>query len=86
MMLITIFAVIIILLLIVRISLIVSGPSDWHRLQGLALFSSKSIILIVLFSLLSDISFILDMAVVYTLLGFIGTMLLARYFSKRKQI
>jgi multisubunit Na+/H+ antiporter MnhF subunit len=85
-MLITIFAVIIILLLIVSISLIVSGPSDWHRLQGLALFSSKSIILIVLFSLLSDISFILDMAVVYTLLGFIGTMLLARYFSKRKQI
>ncbi|NLW10419.1 MAG: pH regulation protein F [Clostridiaceae bacterium] len=74
------------LLLITSLFIVVRGPSDWHRIQGLTLFSSKTVILIVLLSLMSDKAFVLDMALIYSLLGFIGVLLLARYVSKRRQI
>jgi multisubunit Na+/H+ antiporter MnhF subunit len=73
-------------LLTASLFVVVRGPTDWHRLQGLALFSSKTVILIVLLSIISDEAFILDMALIYSLLGFISVLLLARYISKRRQI
>ncbi len=73
-------------LLIASLFVVVRGPTDWHRLQGLALFSSKTVIVIVLLSIISDKAFVLDMALIYSLLGFISVLLLARYISKRRQI
>ncbi len=73
-------------LLTASLFVVVRGPTDWHRLQGLALFSSKTVILIVLLSIISDEAYILDMALIYSLIGFISVLLLARYVSKRRQI
>lgn len=73
-------------LLTASLFVVVRGPTDWHRLQGLALFSSKTVIVIVLLSIISDKAFVLDMALIYSLLGFISVLLLARYISKRRQI
>ncbi|MCL2226186.1 MAG: monovalent cation/H+ antiporter complex subunit F [Oscillospiraceae bacterium] len=59
------------------------GPSVWDRLLGVNLISSKIIIIIILYSSLNDLPFLLDFAIFYALSGFIGTIFIALFFSDR---
>ncbi len=52
---------------------ILKGPSLWDRLLGFSLVSSKLIIIVILFSLLTNQSFYLDIALICATLGFVGT-------------
>ena len=63
--------------------IIISGPTAHDRLQGYALLSSKLTALIVLYYLVMDQPYILDMAIIYSMLGFISLILIARYISGR---
>lgn len=65
---------------------IILGPTIWDRLLGLNLFSSKIIILIVLFALMMKESYYLDIAIVYVLLGFISIISIARFIQKKGKI
>jgi len=62
---------------------IVLGPSIWDRLLGLNLISTKIIIIIVLYASWQDTSYLLDFAIGYILLGFIGTIFIARFLLGR---
>jgi len=59
------------------------GPSLWDRLLGLNLVTTKVLIIIVLFSYLMDLPFLLDLAIIYALIGFIGTIFTALFLMQR---
>ncbi len=69
-----------ILIVLIRVIL---GPSIWDRLLGLNTISAKIIIAIVLLSLILDKAYLLDVALVYAVLGFIGTVFIARFIEKK---
>lgn len=62
---------------------IIVGPTVWDRLLGMSLISSKIIVAIVIFSVLLDRSFLMDTAIVYSLLGFISSVLIARFIERK---
>ena len=66
--------------------IIFRGPSSWDRLQGLAVLSSKAIMIIVLLSLFHEQAYFVDLAILFSLLGFISLMLIARHISGRKKL
>lgn len=81
----------IILILLAVLGLIIAvriilGPTIWDRLLGLNLFSSKITMLIVLFAVMMDKSYLLDIAIVYVLLGFISIIFIAIFIQKRGKI
>ncbi len=61
---------------------IMMGPTIWDRLLGLNMISAKIILSIVLLALILDLPFLLDIALVYSVLGFIGTVLIARFIER----
>ena len=61
----------------------VQGPSIWDRLLGLSLISTKVILIIVFFASYNQIAYLLDLAIVYALLGFIGTLFTASFLLRR---
>jgi multicomponent Na+:H+ antiporter subunit F len=67
-------------------SLIITGPSMSDRLLGLNLFSSKIIMMIVLYSLIADRSYYLDIALVFSLLGFIGIIFIGNFILRKGKI
>ena len=62
---------------------IVKGPSIWDRLLGLNLISTKIVIIIIIFASLYETAYLLDFAIVYALLGFLGTIFTARFVLGR---
>lgn len=64
---------------------IVAGPTVWDRLLGLSLISSKIIVAIVIFAVLLQRSFLMDIAIIYSLLGFISSVLIARFIERKGQ-
>jgi len=65
---------------------IIKGPSVWDRLLGLNLFSINMIILMMLYALIKDIDYLLDLAIVYALLGFISIVFIARFIQRKGKI
>lgn len=65
---------------------IVKGPSIWDRLLGFNLFSVTIILLLVIYAVIKDINYLLDIAIVYALLGFIGVVFIARFIQGRGKI
>ena len=66
--------------------LIWRGPTIWDRLLGMNMISSKLILCILLFSVLTDLSYLIDIAMVYALIGFIGTVFIALFIRQRGRI
>lgn len=58
------------------------GPTIWDRLLGFNMLSMKIVMSIILLAYILDNSFYLDIALVYVILGFVGTNLIARYIEK----
>ena len=69
--------------LAVYIVRVVRGPSIWDRFHGLSLVSTKILLIILLFASLSDTAYLLDVGIVYALLGFIGTVFTAQFLLER---
>ncbi len=67
------------ILVVIRV---IIGPTIWDRLLGLNMISSKIIVSIVILAVLLDKSFLLDIALVYAVLGFLGTVLIARFIER----
>ena len=62
------------------------GPSVWDRLLGMNLIASKIIVIIMIYSSISEMTFLLDFAIIYALSGFIGTIFIALFLSERDMI
>ena len=65
---------------------VLRGPTVWDRMLGSALFSSKVIIIAILMGMLMDRSFAVDVALIYAVFGFLGTIMIARFVERRGDI
>lgn len=61
----------------------VMGPTIWDRMLTFNQLSSKIVISMVFYSILSKQTFILDIALVYTLFSFVATVLIAHFVKER---
>ena len=68
---------------IIVIIRMIQGPTIWDRLLAFNQLSSKITISIVMLSIITSQSFLLDIAIVYTLLSFIATVLIARFVREK---
>lgn len=62
------------------------GPTIWDRLLGFSLFSSKVIVAAILIGQLINRTFMIDVAIIYGILGFVGTILIARFIERRGDV
>ena len=62
---------------------IIKGPSIWDRLLGFNLFSVHIVLIILVYAVQTGL-YLIDIALVYALLGFISVMFIARYIDKDK--
>lgn len=62
------------------------GPTVWDRLLGFNLITTKIVIGIVLFALITETPYLLDVALVYSLVGFVATVLIARFIERKDRI
>ncbi len=80
---------IVVILLIVAAFLssgrIIIGPSVWDRLLGFSLLCSKIIVIVILYSYANAQSIYLDIALVFAVLGFVGTTSIAKFLQKTKK-
>lgn len=65
---------------------VIIGPTIWDRLLGLNMISTKITIAIVMLAVIMDKSLFLDIALVYAILGFIGTVLISRFIERNGDI
>lgn len=65
---------------------IIIGPTVWDRLLGMGLISSKIIVAIVVFAYTVGQTYLLDVAIIYSLLGFISSVLIARFIERKGSV
>ncbi len=74
------------LLLVGSLIRVVIGPTVWDRLLGLNLVTAKIVMAIVTTAFLLDRTFLIDVAIVYSLLGFIASVLIARFIEHKGEV
>ena len=71
---------------IIAIVRMVLGPTIWDRLLTFNQLSTKVVVSMVFFSILTKQAFILDIAIVYTLFSFMSSVFIARFVRDRGEI
>lgn len=61
------------------------GPTDWDRLLGFSQFSAQLVLIILLLAMERDQTFLLDVALTYALLGFVGIVFVAHFIRNRRR-
>ncbi|TVQ23985.1 MAG: pH regulation protein F [Spirochaetaceae bacterium] len=74
------------ILLMASLVRIIIGPTIWDRLLGMNLVTTKIVMAIAVLAVLMERSFLIDVAIVYSLLGFIASILIARFIEKKGQV
>jgi len=62
---------------------VIIGPSVWDRLLGISLGASKITLAVVITAVSIPENYLLDLAMLLSMLGFLVTVLLARYIERR---
>ncbi len=62
---------------------VIIGPTVWDRLLGVSLSASKITLAVVLTAVSIPENYLLDLAMLFSILGFLVTVLLARYIERR---
>lgn len=75
---------ILIILILLSLLRIILGPSIWDRLLGFNLLTAKVTILIIIIAFDTQVEYLLDIAITYTLLSFIGTIFIANYIQRKE--
>ena len=65
---------------------IIKGPTVWDRLLGFNIISSKIITSIIVLALFVNKTYILDIAILYALLGFVGIIMIARFVEHKGDV
>lgn len=68
-------------LLILTVFLVV-GPTVWDRLITLNLMTLKLTMLVIVFAVLTDSNIMLDIAMIYSVIGFLSVSVLSRFILK----
>lgn len=61
---------------------IIQGPSIWDRLLAFNLFSLHIVLIILIYAVMTELYYLIDMALVYALLGFLSIIFIARYIKR----
>lgn len=65
---------------------VIRGPTVFDRLTGLGLLGTKTIVLLLLMGFLTArVDAFVDISLSYGLIGFLGSLALAKYFETRKE-
>lgn len=70
--------------IVVSMVRVVVGPTVADRMIGLNLVAAQTLALLVLISVSMERTIYLDVALVYDIFGFVGILVMTRYFSGRK--
>jgi multicomponent Na+:H+ antiporter subunit F len=65
---------------------VVIGPTVWDRLLGIGLSASKITLAVVLTAVSIPEPYLLDLALMFSVLGFLVTVLVSRYIERRGQV
>ena len=64
---------------------VLAGPTVFDRLTGVGLISTKTIVFLLVLGFLTDrVEVFVDITLSYTLISFVGTLALAKYFEAKK--
>lgn len=64
---------------------VLRGPTVWDRFSGLGLIGSKTIVLLLMLGFLTErVGVFVDIALSYSLISFVGTLALAKYFEGKE--
>ena len=75
--------ILIVLMVLIAVLRMIIGTTIWDRLLGLNLITSKVLVAIVILARLFDLNYLLDIALIYAVLGFLSTVLIARFIERR---
>lgn len=78
--------ILILLMTIAALYRIMRGPTVWDRLLGFSFFSAKIIILAICIGVIIDRTYMVDIALIYGVLGFVGIIMLARFLERKGDI
>jgi multicomponent Na+:H+ antiporter subunit F len=63
---------------------VLTGPTVFDRLTGLGLLSTKTIVLLLLMGFVTNrVDLFVDISLSYGLVGFVGSLALAKYFEQK---
>jgi multicomponent Na+:H+ antiporter subunit F len=62
--------------------LLIRGPSLWERLLAVNLFMAKSVIFMLVYSVMSGQTYLLDLIIAYALISFVGIILICRFLLR----
>lgn len=68
---------------LVDIYKMIAGPTIFDRLLAFNILSAKVVMAMVVYALTTSQSYMLDIAITYTLLSFVSTVLIARFVRTR---
>lgn len=75
--------ILIVLMVLIAVLRMIIGPTIWDRLLSLNVITSKVLVAIVILARLLDLNYLLDIALIYAVLGFLSTVLIARFIERR---
>ena len=62
------------------------GTNIWDKILGFNLFSSKFILIILIYAVITDLNYLLDIALIYALLGFVSVVFITRFIQRKGKI
>lgn len=62
------------------------GRDVWDKILGFNLFTAKFILIIVMIALINDLSYLLDIALIYSMLGFVSIVFITRFIQRKGKI
>lgn len=65
---------------------ILQGPTIWDQLLGFAFFSAKIIVMAVILGVIINRTYMVDVGIIYGILGFIGVIMIARFIERKGDI
>lgn len=65
---------------------VIAGPDVWDRILAFNLFTAKFIMVLMMFAIVMDLNYLIDIAFVYVLLGFISIVFIARFIQRKGKI
>jgi multicomponent Na+:H+ antiporter subunit F len=72
--------------IVVSMVRVVIGPTVADRMIGLNLVAAQTLALLVLISVSMQRTILLDVALVYDIFGFLGILVMTKYFSGKKDL
>lgn len=66
--------------------MLLRGPSIWDRLLFFNLFSVVMILAMIVFAIIKQIDYLLDIAIVYALLSFVSIIFISRFIRRKGEI